>query len=153
MKKYIVPFIICVSIGLIMGKIMFEQYDKTETVSATVNSYPVYFFQAGVYEQEQNMKNASSRYESYISIKKDDKYYVFLAMTKNEENMEKLKGYFKNLGYDIYVKKINIDNKGFIENLEQYDILLKEATTNDEINAVNKSVLATYEEMMNSGEN
>ena len=67
--------------------------------------------------------------------------------------MEKLKGYFKNLGYDIYVKKINIDNKGFIENLEQYDILLKEATTNDEINAVNKSVLATYEEMMNSGEN
>lgn len=152
MKKYIAPVLLCVLIGLTMGKIMFEQYDKTEPVSATP-TVPVYFFQSGVYEKEENMKKASSKYDSYISIKENNKYYVFIAMTKSIENKEKLKGYFKNLGYDIYVKEISINHMGFIENLEQYDILLKEAVTNDEINAVNKSVLATYEEMMNSDEN
>ena len=152
MKKYIAPIILCVLIGLSMGKIMFEQYNKSIPVS-TPPIETIYFLQAGVYEIEENMKKACSKYDSYISVYKDNKYYVYLAMTKNTENLEKLKGYFKNLGYDIYVKEITINNSGFIENLNQYDLLLKQANTNDQINAINKSILATYEEMMNNDQN
>lgn len=138
-----------------MGKIMFDQYDNKDTkkVSTTNVSEDVYFFQAGVYSNLENMKNATSSYHSYSYLKKDDKYYVFLGITKNEENKEKLKKYFEELSLDVYIKQITMDNAGFLENLDQYDILLKTAKTKEEIQAVNDSILAKYEELVNNGKN
>ena len=72
-----------------MGKIMFDQYDQVQSkkVSANVNE-KVYFFQVGVYSSLENMKNASLKYDSYIYIEQDSKFYVFVGLTKNEENKE-----------------------------------------------------------------
>lgn len=138
-----------------MGKIMFDQYDNKDTkkVSTTNVSENVYFFQAGVYSNLENMKNATSSYHSYSYLKENDKYYVFLGITKNEENKEKLKKYFEELALDVYIKQITMDNAGFLENLDQYDILLKTAKTKEEIQAVNDSILAKYEELVNNGKN
>jgi len=150
LKKYIIPVVSCVLVGLFMGKIMFEQYKvEDKKVSANI-SYKVYFFQVGVYSNLENMNNAASKYDSYIYIKENDKYYVYIGMTKSEENKEKLKNYFNNLSYNVYVKELEINNEGFIQNLDQYDLLLKEADTNEEIKSVNESILATYEELMNN---
>lgn len=155
MKKNIISIVVCVLVGSFMGKIMFDQYDNKDTkkVSTTNVSEDVYFFQAGVYSNLENMKNATSSYHSYSYLKKDDKYYVFLGITKNEENKEKLKKYFEELSLDVYIKQITMDNAGFLENLDQYDILLKTAKTKEEIQAVNDSILAKYEELVNNGKN
>lgn len=149
MKKNIIWIITCIIIGLIMGKIMFDQYDKKDTTKVSSNQVEekVYFFQIGAYSNLENMKNASSKYENYIYIEKDNKYYAFIGITKSEENKEKLKNYFESLSYDIYIKEINLTNASFLEILDQYDLLLKEAKTNQEIKEVNKSILAKYEEM------
>lgn len=149
MKKNIIWIIGCIVIGLIMGKIMFDQYDKNETkkVSSTVTEAKVYLFQIGVYSNLENMKSATSKYDSYIYIEQDSKYYVFVGLTKSEENKNKLKEYFESLSYDIYIKEMNLSNESFLEVLDQYDMLLKEAKTNQEIKEINKSILAKYEEM------
>ena len=48
---------------------------------------------------------------------------------------------------------MNLDHSGFLENLSQYDLLLKEAKTNQEIREINKSILAKYEELVINGQN
>lgn len=150
MKKNIIWVVGCTIIGLIMGKIMFDQYDQDDTkkVSGTVAEAKVYFFQVGVYSTLENMKNAAINYEDYIYIKQDSKYYVFVGLTKSEANKEKLKNYFETLYKDIYIKEITLTNSGFLDTLDQYDLLLKEAKTDQEIKEVTKSILAKYEEMV-----
>ena len=99
------------------------------------------------------MKNASLKYDSYIYIEQDSKFYVFVGLTKNEENKDKLKSYFESLGYDIYIKEMELNQASFLETLDQYDLLLKETKTNQEIKEVNKSILAKYEELVVNGQN
>lgn len=150
MKKNIIWIVCCTIIGLMMGKIMFDQYDqeKTNKVSGIVTEAKVYFFQVGVYSNLENLQNAATQYEASIYQEQDSKYYLFVGLTKSEENKEKLKNYFESLYTDIYIKEITINNAGFLDTLDQYDLLLKEAKTNQEIKEVNKSILAKYEEMI-----
>ena len=125
-----------------MAKIMFNQYDNTESVSAT----PVekaYFFQVGVYSNIENMKKESSKYDSYIYVLKDSKYYVYIGITK--ENKDKLKQYFDSLEYDTYVKEIEISNE-FTSFLNEFDSKLKDADDN-QIKDINNQILKTYEEV------
>lgn len=153
MKKYLISIISCVLVGLLMGRIIFEQYksNDTLTVSTTSISEEVYFFQTGVYSSLDNMKKAMSNINSYAYILEDNKYYVFLAITKNEENKEKLKNYFNSLSYNIYIKKITIDNEAFLNTLNEYDKLLKDASSNSDIKKINDAVLEKYEELVNNG--
>lgn len=150
MKKNIIWVVSCTIIGLIMGKIMFDQYNNNDTqkASGTITEAKVYFFQVGVYSSLENMKNAAVNYGDYIYREQDSKYYLFVGLTKSEENKEKLKTYFKKLYNDVYIKEIVLTNSGFLDTLDQYDLLLKEAKTDQEIKEVTKSILAKYEEMV-----
>ena len=41
-----------------------------------------------------------------------------------------------------------MSNKEFLTNLEQFDLLLNKAATNDEIESINSVILSSYEEMV-----
>ena len=152
MKKYFLTLVMCVLTGLILGKIMFNQYEIDNTKKVSSNSIEkVYFFQVGVYAKFENLKHAKENYTNSIYIKQDDKYYLFVGMTKDIENKEKLKKYFDELTYDTYVKEIEVSNQGFLENLAQYDMMLKSANTIDEIKNINDTILAKYEELTVNG--
>ena len=43
---------------------------------------------------------------------------------------------------------MHISNEEFTRNLEQYDILLNSVTKEDELMAINESILSSYEEMV-----
>ena len=99
MKKNLIWIVSCIVVGLIMGKIMFDQYDDNTKQTSAVLSEQVYLFQAGVYSNFENMKSAGAKYDNYIYMEKDSKYYLFIGITKSEENKEKLKQYFDSLSY------------------------------------------------------
>lgn len=127
---------------------MFSQYDKEniENVSLTSNyiDQKIYVFQYGVYSNKNNMIN-NLKNINYTYQLIDNKYYVYVGMTKNKENIEKLKKYFKSLSYNIYLKEIKVDGE-FVETLEQYDLLLDEAVTNESISTILSTTLAKFEE-------
>lgn len=131
-----------------MGVYMFSQYDKEniENVSLTSNyiNQKIYVFQYGVYSNKNNMIN-NLKDINYTYQLIDNKYYVYVGMTKNKENIEKLKKYFKSLSYNIYLKEIEVDGE-FVETLEQYDLLLDEAITNESISTILSTTLAKFEE-------
>lgn len=147
-EKIIMPIIACVLVGFFMSKFMFSQYDSGLALTTKLESKEkLYFLQQGVYTTVDSMKENTSLLPYYIYTEEEGKYYVYVGITKDKENLEKVKGYFKNKGYDIYIKELEISNDAFLQVFDQYEILLKNTTDENAISAIMSSVLAKYEEL------
>lgn len=147
-EKIIMPIIACVLVGFFMSKFMFNQYDHGLALTTNLETKEkLYFLQQGVYTSIDSMKESTSLLPYYIYTEEDGKYYVYIGITKDKENLEKVKGYFKNKGYDIYIKELEISNDAFLQVFNQYEILLKNTTDENAISAIMSSVLAKYEEL------
>lgn len=133
-----------------MGYIMFNEYNKEEVKPVSISSKieKIYFIQVGVYSNLEKMKQSLTNLEYYIYNKENNLYYVYVGITKTTENVDKLKEYFNELGYDIYVKELDVNNKKFNEVLNQYDALLKETTDDKAISTICNQVLSKYEELV-----
>lgn len=147
MRK-IFPIIAAVIIGVCLAKFMFNQYNYNSPLSTVFNNgTKVYFIQQGVYSNYESMQTSLASFSYYIYTLENDKYYVYVAITKSKENLEKLKGYYSNLGYSIYVKELSVNNTEFLNLLEQYDTLLLKSTENSVIEAITIQTLTKYEEL------
>ena len=49
---------------------------------------------------------------------------------------------------NVSIKKTVINNVEFISNLEQFDILLDNASNSEDIKSINEVILSSYEEMV-----
>lgn len=145
--KSITPVILCILVGFFMSNFMFKQYDK-DTISVLKEKDTVYFLQIGVYSSLENMKENLSNVKTYIYEEKDNLYYAYVGIVKNSENLEKVEGYFKSLNYVIYRKEKKITQKGFLEVLNQYDLMLKETTDPKSIAPIMEQVISKYEELV-----
>ena len=145
--KNIFPVVLCILIGFFMGNFMFNEYDrKTSTVSLTGET--LYFLQAGVFSNEEEMKKEMSNFSYYIYTKENNMYYSYIGIVKNKKNLEKLKEYFKSEGYDIYVRELFISNISFITVLNQYEMLLEQTTDTKIIKSICNQILSKYEELV-----
>ena len=97
---------------------------------------------------EESMKNNTTSFENYVYIVENGLYYVFIGITGDKNNADKIKGYYKELGYDTYVKEGNISNTKFIRELENYDVLLSQTNEKELIKNVIKQVLKRYGELV-----
>ena len=71
-------------------------------------------------------------------------------MTASLNIAEKIKKLYKSENIDVYIKKENINDFSFYDQLVQYDVLLDSSNNLDEVNSVLKTILATYEENLNN---
>ena len=92
MNKYFKTFILAIITGIIMSKIIFNQYN-TKIVSNNLSK--AYFFEVGVFDDIKSLTNSMSEYNSYIYIKQNNKYYSYIGITL--DNYEKVQSYFDNL--------------------------------------------------------
>ena len=149
MKKYIISVVLALIVGLIFGKFMLNQYNfEGKIVSVMNNTKQAYFIQQGVYSSKESMEKNLKGSPYYIYVVDDEKYYVYIGITFLAENVDKIKGYYEQKGYDIYVKQININNENFSVVLEQYDGLLKESSESEVIGTICSQVLNKYEELV-----
>lgn len=153
MKKGIFIISLCIIAGLFLGTYTFNKLENKDTKKVSANvltNQNVYAFQYGVYSNKDNLKSLEGINYTYEYL--NDKYYVYVGMTKNEKNIEKLKKYFESINYPIYVKEIEVNGE-FAETLKQYDLLLDEAVQNESIKTILESVIAKYEELAINDEN
>lgn len=152
-KKYVVPVILALVLGVVLGKFMLNQYDFNGKIIPTFSTTKsAYFIQQGVYSSKESMQNNTTNFPYYIYVLDGDKYYVYIGITLLEENMNKIKGFYEEKGYNTYVKEININNKDFVSVLEQYDSLLKESNDPQVIGTICSQVLNKYEELVLSSD-
>lgn len=153
-KNMIVPVFTALIIGIFMGQFMFSQY-KIENISIPVMNQiegkKIFFLQVGVYSTVDSMKKNLEGLENYIYMEEDTKYHAYVGITANEKNIEKLKGYYQELGYVIYVKEILVRSEEFMNQLLKYDALLEQTVNQDTVRVIISNVLTSYKELVIDG--
>lgn len=144
--NYFVTFV-CISFGIAIGFYLLNGYEDKENIKlANLSSEELIFFKYKEYNTEDEMKKDVMNLNSYIYTKENDKYHVYLAITKNEKNISKIKGFFEKKGYVISEEKIMVSNEHFLKQIENYDLLLQNTDKEEVIEAIISGVLEKYEE-------
>lgn len=149
MKKYIFPIFLSLLVGILTTKFMFNQYTDKQTLKSVFNDGEnLFFIQQGIYSSVESIKQNVKGFNNYIYTLLNDKYYVFIAITKSEDVMKKIQDFYKQKGYITYVKEFSVKNSDFLSIIENYDTVLLE--TDDDIvieNIINK-VIEKYKELV-----
>lgn len=146
-KSFFITMIIAIFLGAVLGNFLFEQYKlEDKSVVREVNS--IYFVMEGSYGTLEQAKEATKDIEVKLITKEDANYVVYLAITRNNDNLEKLEKIYNDLKINTTIKKMSIDDEEFLATLEQMDLLIDKTTSQDEILAVNDVVLANYQEFV-----
>ncbi|NLA33826.1 MAG: hypothetical protein GX861_03090 [Tenericutes bacterium] len=143
---FLIPMVMAILIGYLCGEIVYTQYKQNIPTFNETNQ--IYFLQQGVYSNQESLNNHTKELDQFLKIKENDKYYVYVAITKETENAQKIKEIYNKKGNDIYIKQINVTNPDFISMLVQYDKLIANTNNINQILSIEKSVLSTYEELI-----
>lgn len=143
-NKIIVPTFLSLLIGCYLGFIIFKQYKNTsQTVFSETTT--IYFIQQGVYSSKESMKDNTKLIGEYIYNLEENKYRVFVGMTTDKSNAEKIKKIFNSKQLDTYVKERNIDDMAFVEKLKQYDEIIRSSNDDSVILELQSQILNEYE--------
>lgn len=146
-KSFFITMVVAIFLGAVLGNFLFEQYKlEDKSVVREVNS--IYFIMEGSYVTLEQASEATKDIEVKLITKEDANYVVYLAITKSNDNLEKLEKIYEDLKLNTTIKKMSIDNEEFLATLEQMDLLIDKTTSQDEILAVNEVVLANYQEFV-----
>jgi len=141
--NFLIPIICIILLAILVADIVYQKYLETN-MSYEGN---VYFLQQGVYTDESNIKGISA---NYITVEEENKYYTYLGMTMDKTLAEKIKSIYNEKGIPVYIKSVNITNQEFLNELGQYDILLKNTNEFSQIENILETILSTYEETLNN---
>ena len=122
-----------------------------KSVSAFNENNNYYFIQEGVYSSSSNMKENIKDLPNKLIVLEDDKYYVYVGITKDKKIAERLKKIYKDQGIQTYIKDVSIDNEEFSNNVTQFDLLVNESSSVDDILTIEEVILANYEEIIGTG--
>lgn len=146
MKKILFKIILFIGIGFSLGEIIFGK--KIETIMQLANKETYYFLQEGIYNNKKLLKENCKYLNDKIIEKRNGKYYVFIAITKDQAILNKLKDIYEKAGINTIIIQKNISSNSFSENLDQLDYLIKNTKDDEQILLIEKVILANYEEMI-----
>ena len=148
MKKYLLTIIISLLVGFLLSNFLLKQYDDYKGITVYKEGEMLYFIEYGVFNDYNEMDKNTINLENYIYQINNNKYYVYIGITKSNEVLDKINNYFKSLGYDIQTKEFYITNNKFVSAIENYDAVL--LLTDDKVvmGEVISQGLNSYEEVV-----
>ena len=147
-KKFLISAVIMMILGIGSAKVV---YSKTNGLDSKKDS--TYLLILGTYNSKNSLYDDTKSISNLLVLKEKNSYEAVVGISKIKENLEKISKLYKSLGYNLFIKEKNIKNKTFLINLEQFDKLLIEAKTNDEIKTINSVIVSCYEEFILNKEN
>ena len=145
--KIIIPIIFSILLGLFLGEIFFGEY-QSNNLTVFKNGEKIYFVQLAVHKGLDTLKVSFPEYESYLTLKEDDGYHLYAAITKDEELAKKVQVYFKEIGKDTYIKEVLETNEKFLNVLSEYDKIANIVTNNKDLIDIEKITVSSYKEMV-----
>ena len=145
MKKIIIKGILLVAIGFFIGQLLFGE--KIELIKKLQKGDTYYFLEEGVYSNYNNIQNNINAYRKIIE-NKNNKYHVYIGITRDKKVLEKLKKIYKEDNINVSVKEINLYSQEFKNNVEQFDLLIKQTKDNSQILTIEEVVIANYQEII-----
>lgn len=148
MKKILVVSSIFILLGFLVGNsIITKRINLIKEINKN-NTY--YFLEEGVYSSKDMLNANISKITQKVISKNNDYYYVYIGITKNVDIAKKIKELYEERGYKIKVKEMKLKNEEFSNNVNQFDILLKEANTFEEVLTIERIILSNYDDLINN---
>lgn len=146
MKKIIITSLIFLSFGILLGG---KINNSKNSISNVFNEGEIYYFlQEGVYTSKEIMEENTKNISIKAIEEKNDKYYVYLGITKDEQIAKKIKNIYEKDGHQIYIKEVKLDNEEFSSNITQFDLLINSTEKEEEILTITEVILANFEEII-----
>ena len=125
MKKIIIKGLFFVAIGFFLGQLLFGE--KIELIKHLQNKDTYYFLEEGVYNNYKSIQNNANIYRKIIE-NKNNKYHVYIGITRDKEVLEKLKKIYKKDKINVSIKEITLESKEFKNHkyisIEKYDFFV-----------------------------
>lgn len=145
MKKIIFKGILFIIIGFFLGQFIFGE--KIELIKKLQKRDTYYFLEEGVYNNYDSIQNNINVNRKIIE-NKNNKYHVYIGITRDKEVLEKLIKIFKDKNINVSIKEINLESQEFKTNVEQFDLLIKQTKDTSQILTIEEVVIANYEEII-----
>ena len=139
MKKIIIKGLIYIIIGYILGNILFKS--KIDLIKNITNKEIYYFIE----EKGSNITKTS--------IKGYDNLYIKKGISRDLETANKIKSILEEQNKKVTIKEKYLTNKEFKETVTQFDNLINETSSYEEILKIEETVIATYEEILRNNTN
>ena len=153
MKKYFKTFIFASLVGFFLGMMCIKQYKNGSTIKVASSTNTLYFIQYGVFSSKENMEENTINLQNYIYNINDELYYVYVGITKDRDNADKIVMYYQDLGYSTIVKEYDINNKEFIKEINNLDDILRNTEDSTVIGSISNQSLEKYESIVNDSRN
>lgn len=145
LKKYIITIFLALLTGFLLSKYFLKQYDDGKLIPVTAQDEKLYLIQQGVYSSIESIEENTKKLNYYVYNQIDKLYHVYICMTLDSENANKLKEYYKNNGINTIIKEMQISNDDLINNIKVYDTIIKNTNDNITIKESCKQILSKYE--------
>lgn len=139
MKKIIINGLIYIIIWYILGNILFKS--KIDLIKNITNKEIYYFIE----EKGSNITKTS--------IKGYDNLYIKKGISRDLETANKIKSILEEQNKKVTIKEKYLTNKEFKETVTQFDNLINETQSHEEILKIEETVIATYEEILRNNTN
>ena len=140
LKGVFVPLVISLLCGFVCGKCVYGIYE--DDVLGKLNSSRLYLLHGDTYLTYDVMRreNGSNNYVYYVD---DDGYKTVFGITKDLDNVEKIKGIYSD---ELDVLEYYVSNDKLNSKQDEYDNMIKDTVDNDEVRKVVNNILNMYKE-------
>lgn len=140
LKKAVVPIFLSIVCGSLCGRVVYGIYLGDDNLS--FNNNLIYLIQSGAYSSYDNMRANTIGYD-YVYYEEDDLYKTVIGVTKNMDNVEKIK---KIYGREVIVSEYYSNDNNLNYLLSQYDYNLLNETDDTKIKEIVIEMLNLYKE-------
>lgn len=146
MKKYLLTIIVSLLVGFLLSFYMLKEYESVDIIPVFNVKQTAYLVQQGVYSSMESMQENTSHLTDYIYSVIDNMYYVYIGISLESDNVNKIQEYYKNKEINTIIKTTTISDNDLINSLRQYDMVLKETNEEETIKEIIKQTLSKYKE-------
>ncbi len=152
MKKYFVSCIFGLLVGVFLGKMVLKEYNGYSTIRvSSTNGESAYFIKYGEYASLDDVEKKTIVLTNYIYTYRDNKYVVYIGITLDKNNLDKMINYFKRVGYNVDFEEYVISDEKYIDYLRNADKLIENTTDDTVMGEVCSQILSKYEELVING--
>ena len=137
-KGVLVPVVIAVIIGFILGKYVFRNY--RDSLYNELSSSKLYLVLNGEYDSIEAMREDNSK-NNYVYYLDDDKYKTVVGITNDYHNIAKIKELYSD---DLMVDEFYVPNDKLDKRQFEYDTELARSSSIAEVKEVVDNILELY---------
>ena len=128
-------------IGIFLGYYINDTY-KIKNIFT--NKYKA--FQIGVYTDYDTANIYSKKFTDSIIIEDNELYRVYVAILKEQDNIENMSKYLNDKDIEYYIKDIEIKDKKIVKDIKEYENLMN---SNEIVFLeINKMIMEKYKESL-----